>query len=195
MTKTQVSTHSSFMISHSRQHHCQLRIFLPFPASEYPLGQTIRNLAAISFFCFRASPTCRRRSSANKQATNTTKESKHKVMTDNNNNNLPFVGSTHSRTRNGGAGFLLKEDERTSILRALGRCDSCGRKTHTIAGDNALLVPLTNDDVFQGCCIPCNPIHFPSSSKKQTTHPYSPSKASAARATFRLVDKMKVEAI
>ena len=116
-------------------------------------------------------------------------------MTDNNNNNLPFAGSTHSRT---GGGFLL-DKERTLILRALGRCDSCGRKTHTILqANNALLVPLTNDDVYQGCCIACNPIHFPSTTPKKQTghHHYSANRASGgSSASFRLVDKMKIEAI
>ena len=55
-------------------------------------------------------------------------------------------------------GGLFTDREREYTLRSLGRCYSCCRRTHTIG---EVVEPLANERVYQGCCISCNPQHFP----------------------------------
>ncbi|CAB9530143.1 expressed unknown protein (Partial), partial [Seminavis robusta] len=52
-------------------------------------------------------------------------------------------------------GTALTQEERAAIAKRKGLCVQCGVKTHTISVFKK--APLTNDHVYKGLCIKCNP--------------------------------------
>ncbi|CAB9525283.1 expressed unknown protein [Seminavis robusta] len=56
-------------------------------------------------------------------------------------------------------GTALTQEERAAIAKRKGLCVQCGVKTHTISVFKK--APLTNDHVYKGLCIKCNPTELP----------------------------------
>ena len=69
------------------------------------------------------------------------------------------VASVASGPRFAKNGTALTEDERAAIAKRRGICARCLQRTHVVSVFKK--VPITNDDVFKGICIKCQPASVP----------------------------------
>ena len=71
-------------------------------------------------------------------------------MDDQQDSGIPWFGKN---------GTALTAEERAAIAKRRGQCVKCGSKTHE---SGIMRRPLTNEDIYKGTCIKCNPDKVPS---------------------------------
>lgn len=65
-------------------------------------------------------------------------------------------------------GTALTQEERSAMAKRKGLCVQCGVKTHVISVFKK--APITNDDVYKGTCIKCNPTSVPGKTLQEYEH-------------------------